>query len=64
VLAGAARGDDPAVAAVEHVADHFAIGLAAIVNTLNPRLIVLGGFSPTCGHSPSTRSAAPSVNTP
>jgi predicted NBD/HSP70 family sugar kinase len=44
VLAGAARGDGPAVAAVEHVADHLAIGLAAIVNTLNPRLIVLGGF--------------------
>jgi predicted NBD/HSP70 family sugar kinase len=44
VLAGAARGDRPAVTAAEHVADHLAIGLAAIVNTLNPRLIVLGGF--------------------
>ncbi len=44
VLAGAAARDRTAMAAVEHVADRLAIGLAAIVNTLNPRLIVLGGF--------------------
>lgn len=44
VLADAGRGDAPAVAATEYVADRMAVGLAAIVNTLNPRLIVLGGF--------------------
>src|SRR5205823_6417447 len=44
VLADAARWDGQAVAAVEHIADRLAVGLAAIVNTLNPRLIVLGGF--------------------
>jgi predicted NBD/HSP70 family sugar kinase len=44
VLAAAGRGDPQAVAAADHVADRLAIGLAAIVNTMNPRLIVLGGY--------------------
>ncbi len=44
VLAAAAAGDRRAGAAVGYVADRLAVGLAAIVNALNPRLIVLGGF--------------------
>jgi predicted NBD/HSP70 family sugar kinase len=44
VLAAAGGGDRAALAATGYVADRLAVGLAAIVNTLNPRLIVLGGF--------------------
>src|SRR5262249_8617417 len=43
-LTAAANGHRPARIAVHHTADRIAIGLAAIVNTLNPRLIILGGF--------------------
>ncbi len=44
ILTAAAGGDHTARAAVDHVADRLGVGLAAIVNTLNPRLIVLGGL--------------------
>ena len=44
VLAEAAAGTPTAVAALEHVARWLAIGLAGLVNVLNPRLIVLGAM--------------------
>jgi predicted NBD/HSP70 family sugar kinase len=44
VLASAAGGERADAAAIRHVADRVGVGLAAVVNALNPRLIVLGGF--------------------
>jgi predicted NBD/HSP70 family sugar kinase len=44
VLSAAVAGDRAATAAVRHVADRVGLGLAAVINALNPRLIVLGGF--------------------
>lgn len=44
VLTAAAAGERPALAAIRHVAERVGLGLAAVVNALNPRLIVLGGF--------------------
>lgn len=44
VLAAAVSGDKSARAAVTHVADRLALGLAVAVNVLNPRMVVLGGY--------------------
>jgi predicted NBD/HSP70 family sugar kinase len=44
VLAGAARGDPAARAAVETVGHWLGVGLAILVNIFNPERIVLGGF--------------------
>ncbi len=44
VLRDAAAGAPVAVAAVEHVARWLGIGLAGLVNLLNPQLIVLGAM--------------------
>jgi len=43
VLAGADAGDPAALAAIDHVGRWLGIGLAGLVNTFDPRLIVLGG---------------------
>ncbi|HEY3483892.1 MAG TPA: ROK family transcriptional regulator [Ilumatobacteraceae bacterium] len=43
VLADAAAGDPGALAAVDHVGRWLGIGLAGLVNVLNPSRIVLGG---------------------
>jgi predicted NBD/HSP70 family sugar kinase len=43
VLAEADAGSPAAIAALEHVARWLGIGLAGLVNVLNPRLVVLGG---------------------
>jgi predicted NBD/HSP70 family sugar kinase len=44
VLRRAEAGDQVAVAALEHVARWLAVGLAGLVNILNPQLIVLGSM--------------------
>lgn len=44
VLADAAAGSPTALAALEHVGRWLGIGLAGLVNILNPRLVVLGGL--------------------
>ena len=44
VLAAAAVGEERALAALEHVGRWLGIGLAGLVNILNPRVIVLGGL--------------------
>jgi predicted NBD/HSP70 family sugar kinase len=44
LLADAARGDPTALAALAHVGRWVGIGLAALVNVLNPRLIILGAM--------------------
>lgn len=44
VLSAAVAGDRIATAAVRYVAARVGLGLAAVINALNPRLIVLGGF--------------------
>ncbi len=44
VIAEAAAGSVVALAALEHVGRWLGIGLAGLVNVLNPRLIVLGGL--------------------
>jgi predicted NBD/HSP70 family sugar kinase len=44
VLAEAAAGAPAAIAALEHVGRWLAIGLAGLVNVLNPSLIVLGAM--------------------
>ncbi len=44
VLADAAAGDPTAIAALEHVGRWLGIGLAGLVNILNPRLIILGAM--------------------
>ncbi len=44
VLADAAAGDPGAVAALEHVGRWMGIGLAGLVNILNPRLVILGAM--------------------
>lgn len=44
VLRDAAAGSPEAMAALEHVGRWLGIGLAGLVNILNPRLIVLGGM--------------------
>jgi predicted NBD/HSP70 family sugar kinase len=44
VLAAAAAGERAALAAIQYVAERVGLGLGAVVNALNPRLIVLGGF--------------------
>ena len=43
VLLEAAAGSDVALAALDHVGRWLGIGLASLVNLLNPRLVVLGG---------------------
>ena len=43
VLRDAAAGSSVAIAALEHVGHWLGIGLAGLVNILNPRLVVLGG---------------------
>lgn len=44
VLRDAAEGSATALAALDHVGRWLGIGLAGLVNVLNPRLIVLGGL--------------------
>jgi predicted NBD/HSP70 family sugar kinase len=44
VLEAADTGDERALAALAHVGRWLGIGLAGLVNVLNPRLIVLGGL--------------------
>jgi len=44
VLAEAAGGSPPALAALAHVGRWLGIGLAGLVNIFNPRLVVLGGL--------------------
>ncbi|QBI20616.1 ROK family protein [Egibacter rhizosphaerae] len=44
VMAAAAAGDEAATAAVDAVGAWLGIGLAGLVNILNPELIVLGGM--------------------
>lgn len=43
LIADAERGDAAARAALEHVASWLGTGIAALVNVLNPRVVVLGG---------------------
>ena len=43
VFAAARAGDDTSLAAVRQVAESLGRGLASIVNTLNPKRVVLGG---------------------
>jgi predicted NBD/HSP70 family sugar kinase len=44
LIEDARRGDETALAGLEHVASWLGIGLAALVNIFNPRLVVLGGI--------------------
>jgi predicted NBD/HSP70 family sugar kinase len=44
VIAAAARGDADALAAMEQLGDWLGLGVAALVNILNPTLVVLGGL--------------------
>lgn len=44
VAARAASGDARTLAALEKVADDLALGLALLVDVLNPRAVVLGGY--------------------
>ncbi len=44
VLREAAAGSAPALEALDHVGRWLGLGLAGLVNVLNPRLIVLGGL--------------------
>lgn len=44
IHARAARGDQHTLAALAEIADNLAIGMSVIVDVLNPRLIVLGGY--------------------
>jgi predicted NBD/HSP70 family sugar kinase len=44
VLREAADGSPVAIAALDHVGRWLGLGLAGLVNVLNPRLIVLGGL--------------------
>jgi predicted NBD/HSP70 family sugar kinase len=44
VLRQAADGDPVSVAALEHVGRWLAVGLATLINVLNPQLIVLGSM--------------------
>jgi len=44
VLAAAAAGDEPALDALTEIGRWLGIGLAGMVNLLNPRVIVLGGL--------------------
>jgi len=43
VLRDARAGDSTALAALEHVARWLGLGLAGLVNLLNPEVVVLGG---------------------
>jgi predicted NBD/HSP70 family sugar kinase len=55
LIEDARAGDAEAIAALTHVASWLGIGLAALVNVFNPRLVVLGGvferIHPTMGPS-------------
>ncbi|MGH2444745.1 MAG: ROK family protein [Candidatus Limnocylindria bacterium] len=44
VIAAARRGDRQALAAMDHIGTWLGIGLAGLVNVLNPTLVVLGGL--------------------
>jgi predicted NBD/HSP70 family sugar kinase len=44
VAARAARGDARTLAALERLADDLALGVALLVDVLNPRAVVLGGY--------------------
>ncbi|HEX6140623.1 MAG TPA: ROK family protein [Candidatus Limnocylindria bacterium] len=44
LLEAAAQGDPATLAGLGRVGDWLGIGLAAIVNTLNPRMVILGGL--------------------
>ena len=44
VAARAARGDERTVRALARLADDLALGLAVLVDILNPRAVVLGGY--------------------
>jgi predicted NBD/HSP70 family sugar kinase len=43
LLAAAAEGEPEALAGLAHVGEWLGVGLAGLINTLNPSLIVLGG---------------------
>ncbi len=44
LLADAEGGDERALAALRHVGDWLGVGIAAIVNVFNPRVVILGGL--------------------
>jgi predicted NBD/HSP70 family sugar kinase len=44
VIADAERGDERALAAFDHVGTWLGLGIAGLVNLLNPRVVVLGGL--------------------
>jgi predicted NBD/HSP70 family sugar kinase len=49
VATRALRGDAPALRALEKLADDLALGLGILVDILNPRVVVLGGYFPQLG---------------
>ena len=59
VVRDAAQGSETALAALDHVGRWLGLGLASLVNILNPRLVVLGGLfggSTRSSSGPSRRS--------
>ncbi len=64
ILAAAAAGDADAVAALRGVGEWLGIGLAGLVNALNPARVVFGGHLAACTRSsprPSTRRSTPAA---
>jgi N-acetylglucosamine repressor len=49
VLEAARAGDDVALRALEHIGRHLGIGIASLVNALNPDLVVFGGILSLAG---------------
>jgi len=43
IVAAAAAGDEPAAAALTHVATWLGTGVASVVNVLNPEAVIMGG---------------------
>ena len=54
----AAAGDARTLRALEHVADDLALGLALLIDVLNPRAVVLGGYFAHLGEHLLTRVQA------
>jgi predicted NBD/HSP70 family sugar kinase len=44
LLEAAAAGDDRALDALHHIGEWLGVGIAAIVNAFNPRMVILGGL--------------------
>jgi predicted NBD/HSP70 family sugar kinase len=44
LLEAAAAGDDRALDALRHIGEWLGVGIAAIVNAFNPRVVILGGL--------------------